>query len=207
MQEPLSVLFSLGNLYAHANGLRNVRATMPAAYSLRPFYVVLAYVGIASWTFSAVFHTRDFRATEELDYFAAGANVLYGLYYTVVHHLRLDRPHSPRRRSVLRAWTLLCGLLYTCHVAYLKFWSWDYGYNMAVNVLCGLVQNVLWTWYSWVKYEETRRGWAVWPSFAVAWIILAMSLELFDFAPLWGSVDAHCLWHLGTIGPTVLWYK
>ncbi|KUI67919.1 hypothetical protein VM1G_02609 [Cytospora mali] len=206
MQEPLSVLFSAGNLWAHADGLRKVRAAMPRSYTLRPFYVALAYVGMTSWTFSSVFHTRDFRATEELDYFAAGASVLYGLYYTVVHHFRLDR-RSPRRRSVLRAWTLLCGVLYLCHVAYLKLWSWDYGYNMAANVFCGLIQNVLWTWYSWVKYGETRRSWAAWPGFAVAWIMLAMSLELFDFAPLWGSVDAHCLWHLGTIGPTVLWYK
>lgn len=206
-QEPLSVLFSAGNLWAHADGLRKVRAALPRSYTLLPFYVALAYVGMASWAFSSVFHTRDFRATEQLDYFGAGANVLYGLYYTVVHHLRLDRRGSPRRRSVLRAWTLLCALMYACHVLYLKLWSWDYGYNMAANVVCGLVQNALWTWYSWVKYGETRRGWAAWPGLTVAWIVLAMSMELFDFAPLWGAVDAHSLWHLGTIGPTIVWYK
>lgn len=206
-QEPLSVLFSAGNLWAHRDGLRKVRAAVPAAYPLRPYYVALAYVGMASWLLSCAFHTRDFRATEELDYFGAGASVLYGLYYTVVHNFRLDRRGRGGRRRALRAWTLFCGLLYAGHVAYLKLWRWDYGYNMAANVACGLVQNVLWARYSWVKYGETRRGWAMWPSFAVAWIILAMSLELFDFPPIWGCLDAHSLWHLGTIGPTVLWYK
>lgn len=206
MQEPLSVLFSVGNLWAHADGLRKVRAAIPKSYTLRPFYVVLAHVGIASWALSSVFHTRDFAATEQLDYFAAGANVLYGLYYTVVHHFRLDR-RAPRRRSLLRAWTLLCGCMYAGHVAYLKLWRWDYTYNMAANVACGLVQNGLWSWYSWVKYERTGRSWATWPGFAVAWIMLAMSLELFDFPPLWGSLDAHSLWHLGTIAPTIVWYK
>lgn len=208
VQEPLSVIFSAANLWAHARGLERVRAHIPASYTLRPFYVALAHVGVASWLFSCIFHARDFPITESLDYLGAGLNVLYGLYYTVVHHFRLDRPDRPRRRSVLRAWTLLCVLMYAAHVAYLTLWRWDYSYNMAANVACGLVQNVLWSWYSWDKYRHTRRTWAAWPGFAVAWIMLAMSMELFDFAPVaWGSLDAHSLWHLGTVGPTVLWYK
>jgi len=36
---------------------------------------------------------------------------------------------------------------------------------------------------------------------------LAMSLELLDFPPWMGMVDAHSLWHLGTVLPTVLWYN
>jgi post-GPI attachment to proteins factor 3 len=30
---------------------------------------------------------------------------------------------------------------------------------------------------------------------------------LLDFPPIWGVLDAHSLWHLGTIAPTVFWYK
>ncbi|EGY21753.1 hypothetical protein VD0004_g7663 [Verticillium dahliae] len=206
MQEPASVLFSLGNLVAHRDGLRKLRAAIPTAYPLHPFYVVLAQVGIASWVFSAVFHTRDSTATEQLDYFAAGASVLYGLYYTVVRIFRLYRA-TPRRRSVLRAWSLLCALLYAAHVAYLKGVAWDYTYNMAANVAVGMVQNALWVWYSYSKYRETKRAWAVWPGLVVASVITVMSLELFDFAPVWGALDAHSLWHLGTIAPTVLWYN
>ena len=41
----------------------------------------------------------------------------------------------------------------------------------------------------------------------VAWMMLAMSLEFIDFPPVWGAVDAHSLWHLGTIMPTIIWYR
>ncbi|SPJ79142.1 related to PER1 protein, involved in manganese homeostasis [Fusarium torulosum] len=206
MQEPFSVLFSLGNFWAHWDGLKKVQAKIPKSYTMRRFYDWLAYVGMSSWVFSSIFHTRDFRFTEELDYFAAGANVLYGLYYTVIRVFRLDK-RTPRRQTTLRVWTLLCASLYLCHVLYLKFICWDYTYNMAANVAAGTVQNFLWSWFSFKRYRESRRMWAAWPGFVVAWLIFAMSMELFDFPPWLGCIDAHSLWHLMTIGPTVLWYN
>ncbi|KAK3498063.1 Per1-like-domain-containing protein [Neurospora hispaniola] len=208
MQEPLSVLFSLGNFWAHYQGLyTKILPNIPPSYPLRKWYILLSYVGMASWFFSAVFHTRDFPVTEQLDYFAAGANVLYGLYYTVVRIFRLDKKDTPRRESLLRLWTALCILMYVAHVTYLKMWAWDYTYNMAANVAVGAVQNLLWSWYSWTRYREQKKGWAAWPGIVVAWVLVAMSLELLDFPPLWGSVDAHSLWHAGTIVPTIIWYN
>ncbi|CAH0001250.1 unnamed protein product [Clonostachys byssicola] len=206
MQEPLSVLWSLGNLLAHWDGLRKVRASIPSSYPLRPFYVALAWVGIASWSFSALFHTRDFPVTEQLDYFAAGANVLYGMYYTPIRIFRVDLP-TPRRRSFLRVWSFLCASLYLLHVGYLKGIRWDYTYNMAANVACGIVQNILWSWFSYDRYRKSRRTWAIWPGLVVCWVMFAMSMELFDFPPWFGTVDAHSLWHLMTIFPTILWYN
>ncbi|CAM1507107.1 Fc.00g067480.m01.CDS01 [Cosmosporella sp. VM-42] len=206
MQEPCSVIFSLGNLWAHWDGLKKVRANIPKSYSLRPFYEYLAMIGIMSWVFSSIFHTRDFKVTEKLDYFGAGASVIYGLYYTVVRVFRLDK-RSPRNRSVLRAWTVLCIFLYVCHVFYLEFIDWDYTYNMAANVAVGSIQNALWTWFSFDRYRKSKRIWAAWPGFVVAWVIFAMGMELFDFPPWMGSVDAHSLWHLMTIAPTILWYN
>ncbi|KAH7137309.1 Per1-like-domain-containing protein [Dactylonectria estremocensis] len=206
MQEPFSVLFSLGNLWAHWDGLKKVRTMIPATYSLRPFYIWLGCVGIVSWVCSSIFHTRDFQITEELDYFAAGANVLYGLYYTLVRVFRLDR-NTPRRRSILRAWTVLCIFLYLCHISYLKFVRWDYTYNMAANVVVGIIQHLTWTWFSFDRYKKSKRAWVALPGFVVAWIIFAMSMELFDFPPWLGCIDAHSLWHLLTIGPTYVWYN
>ena len=216
-QEPFSVLFSLLNLWAHQRGLRKVRAHIPASYPFRRFYAGFAWTGLAAWTFSAVFHTRDFPLTEKLDYFGAGGSVLYGLYYTVVRLARLpaggdasSRAGRRRRRDnpvVLRAWTALCASLFAAHVAYLTLVRWDYTYNMAANVVVGVVQNALWSAYSVRRWRATHKGWTVWPGLAVAWVMLAMSLELFDFPPLWGCLDAHSLWHAGTVAPTVLWYK
>ncbi|KAK1752513.1 Per1-like-domain-containing protein [Echria macrotheca] len=207
VQEPASVVFSAGNLWAHYDGLHNkILAKIPASYGVRPFYVVLAYISMAAWFFSVVFHTRDFRVTEQLDYFGAGASVLYSLYYTPIRLWRLDLP-TANRRSLLRVWTAVCLLMYVCHVAYLKLWTWDYTYNMAANVACGSVQNALWSWFSWRRYRKNRRAWATWPGIVVAWVLMSMSLELLDFPPVWGTFDAHSLWHLGTIAPTVLWYN
>jgi hypothetical protein len=207
-QEPFSVICSLGNLYAHWHGLTTrIRASIPERYPLRPYYILLAQIGIASWVFSAIFHTRDFPLTETLDYLAAGANVMYGMYYTPIRVFRLYLPNSPRRSSLLRIWTATCAALYLAHISYLLLVRWDYGYNMAANVAAGVVQNALWSWFSYKQWRDKRRIWTVWPGVVVAWVTMAMSLELLDFPPLWGAVDAHSLWHLGTIAPTVLFYK
>lgn len=207
MQEPFSVLFSLFNYIAHDYGMNRLRETIPASYSLRNYYFLFGYIGMASWVFSMVFHTRDFGATEKLDYFAAAASVLYGLYYTPIRIFRLEQRHPAWKHSVLRLWTVLCICLYVAHVSYLSFWRFDYTYNMAANVAVGIVQNILWTGFSIRRYRKLKEGWAAWPGLIVAWIVFAMSFELFDFPPLGGMVDAHALWHLGTVGPTVWWYK
>ncbi len=206
IQEPFSVLFSLLNFLAHRNGMERIRSKIPARYSLRPYYLLFGYFGLASWIFSMVFHTRDFSITEKLDYFAAGASVLYGLYYTPIRVFRLDQEEASKQ-SILRAWTVTCCLLYAAHVIYLSAWRWDYTYNMAANVAVGIVSNILWSYFSIMRYRKIQKTWAAWPGLIVAWIILAMSLELFDFPPIAGMVDAHSLWHLGTVGPTVLWYR
>jgi hypothetical protein len=206
MQEPFSVLFSLLNFLAHDWGMAQIRERIPASYSLRKYYLMFGYFGLASWIFSMIFHTRDFAVTEKLDYFAAGASVLYGLYYTPIRIFRLDKK-VPVKQSLLRLWTMTCIALYTCHVLYLTIWSWDYTYNMAANVAVGIVQNLLWTIFSYRQYQKSGKTWAMWPGLIVAWLIMAMGLELFDFPPWGGMIDAHSLWHLGTVGPTIWWYN
>jgi post-GPI attachment to proteins factor 3 len=206
MQEPFSVLFSLLNFLAHDFGISRLRDSIPASYPLRKYYLLFGYFGLVTWTFSMIFHTRDFPLTEKLDYFAAGASVLYGMYYCPIRIFRLDQ-RSPKKRSLLRAWTGLCLCLYAAHVLYLTRWSWNYTYNMAANVAVGVVTNVGWSWFSIIRYQKTKRIWAAWPGLIVAWIVLAMSMELFDFPPWGGLIDAHSLWHLGTVVPTIWWYR
>ncbi|MCJ1350618.1 MAG: hypothetical protein MMC33_000599 [Icmadophila ericetorum] len=205
-QEPFSVLFSFFNFLAHQQGLAKIRASIPSDYPLRKYYIAFGYFGYASWVFSMIFHTRDFNLTEKLDYFAAGASVLYGLYYTPIRIYRLDRK-TPANRIIWRYWTALCVLMFIGHISYLNFWRWDYTYNMAANVAAGIVQNLLWSWFSITTYQKLKRPWAAWPGLIVAWIIMAMSLELLDFPPVWGMIDAHSLWHLGTVLPTWWWYN
>ncbi|KAM3413539.1 Post-GPI attachment to proteins factor 3 [Cercospora zeina] len=209
MQEPASVLFSLLNFLAHQHGISKIKDKIPARYGLRKYYLGFGYFGLASWIFSMIFHTRDSNLTEKLDYFAAGASVMYGMFYTPIRIFRLDRKDifGNKTGTVVRVWTLLCISLYLCHIGYLTFIRFDYTYNMAANVVIGLIQNVMWTWFSISRFRKVGRLWAAWPGLIVFWIIFAMSLELFDFPPWKGMVDAHALWHLGTVGPTIWWYN
>lgn len=209
MQEPASVFFSLLNFLAHSTGMSKIREQIPARYPLRKYYMLFGHFGMMSWVFSMIFHTRDFNSTEKLDYFAAGASVMYGLYLAAIRIFRLDREDGMGGKSgtILRLWTLVCAGCYLMHIGYLTFVRFDYTYNMAANVVVGLIQNVLWTWFSITRFRKVGRLWAAWPGLIVFWIIFAMSLELFDFPPWWGMVDAHALWHLGTVGPTIWWYK
>lgn len=155
-----------------------------------------------------IFHTRDFKLTERFDYFAAGASVLYGFYFAPIRIFRLDNPGGgSNSKALLSLWTVFCAILYIMHVSYLSFWTWDYTYNMVANVIIGIIQNIMWTTFAWKRYSKSGRSWQAWPGMIVAWVVLAMSLEIMDFVPLNLMIDAHSLWHLGTVGPTIWWYK
>ena len=207
VQEPASVIFSFLNFLAHRNGLSKIQDKIPADYPLRRYYITFSYIGLVTWLCSMAFHTRDFVLTERLDYFAAAASVLFGLYYTPIRVFRLDQRTPSIKQTLLRLWTLACVVLYASHILYLSLWRWDYTYNMVANVAIGVLQNLLWTWFSVKNYSKLKKPWAAWPGMIVAWIVMAMSLELLDFPPINGMVDAHSLWHLGTVGPTMWWYK
>ena len=167
------------------------------------YYRLFGYFGLVCWFWSAIFHTRDFVFTERMDYFGAGASVLYGLYYAPIRLFRLYRPQHAR---VLKYWTFLCVAAYAAHVYYLQFVKWDYGYNMAANVGVGVLGNILWTTYSVRNFDGEKKWWAAWPGLIVTWLVVAMSLELLDFPP-WGDLlDAHSLWHLMTVVPVYWWY-
>lgn len=207
MQEIFSVFFSFLNFLAHYYGLKKVNKLIPASYSLRKYYDIFGYCGMTSWIFSMIFHARDFPITEKLDYWAAGASVLCGLFLAVIRIFRLDDERDPFKSTLRRLWIFTCIVLYVLHVSYLTFWSWDYTYNMIANVVVGSIQNVLWISFSIYRYrKEPRKPWTAWPGMIVTMIMLAMSLELFDFPPKWGLIDAHSLWHLGTVIPAAWWY-
>ncbi|KAG5463414.1 MAG: Per1-like-domain-containing protein [Olpidium bornovanus] len=45
------------------------------------------------------------------------------------------------------------------------------------------------------------------PLLAVLALTCAMSLEIFDFPPLYGALDAHALWHAASIPVIPYWYR
>lgn len=58
IQEPLSMIFSLGNLYIHLKGLSQVRRRVRKENKLRRWLEALAMIQVNTWFWSAVFHSR-----------------------------------------------------------------------------------------------------------------------------------------------------
>lgn len=209
IQEPAAVLFSLLNFVPNYYGYKLIsqdRVFQNDAANqiyLKSYYKLFALAQMNAWIWSSVFHTRDFVLTERLDYFSAMLTILYGLFTVCTRLYRLDRPSMRAYRLAL---ALLCAAFYLGHVGYLSLIRFSYSYNMAAGVVVGLIQNFMWIYYSLSLYKQNGQGWSLWPIYITLSITLGMSLELFDFPPVWGAFDAHSLWHAATVIPCFWWY-
>nr|CDI55894.1 related to PER1 protein, involved in manganese homeostasis [Melanopsichium pennsylvanicum 4] len=142
-QEPLSVLFSLMNLRIHGKALFMMRKQLPDAFPLKLVYIVYSIIGINAWIWSAVFHTRDKNCTEKLDYFSAGSVIMSAFFFSACRLFRIA-PGSDRFTLFRR----VCIGALLLHILYLSVGRFDYAYNMAANVVVGLIHTVLWAVYS-----------------------------------------------------------
>ncbi|XP_054080671.1 post-GPI attachment to proteins factor 3 isoform X3 [Rissa tridactyla] len=198
-QEPASAFASFLNGLASFIMLLRYKAAVPPASPMYPTCVAFAWVSLNAWFWSTVFHTRDTAVTEKLDYFCASAVVLHSVYLCCVRTLGLQRPALI---SIFRAFLLL---FLACHISYLTLVRFDYGYNMAANAAIGLL-NLAW-WLRWCLRNRPRLP-HVWKCAAVVLLLQALALlELLDFPPLFWVLDAHALWHIGTIPLNVLFYS
>lgn len=194
LQEPASIAFSLLNGYQHIKGYQKVLVPMPPSYPMKKYYVVYCAVNLNAWIWSAVFHARDFRLTERLDYFAAASIIMYAAFLAVLRALHL---YLPERRNLLNVWTSLCSVLYAIHVIYLaSLERFDYTYNVIACAIVGIFSNLV--WISW-SFLNRHRPYAYKIAAMAVGISAFTGLELFDFPPLWGIFDAHSLWHASTI--------
>ncbi|GAA5978810.1 hypothetical protein JCM10908_004495 [Rhodotorula pacifica] len=165
VQEPLSVLFSLGNLWAHHRGLRALRTLaqkgrMTEGKRLARVYAIYAWSGIVAWIASTVFHTRDVDRTERFDYFAAAGTMLVGLWAGVVRvqgwyaPLSKGKSLAPTQRRAAFVWTLALLGVFVLHCGYLGSKErFDYTYNMQFNVTVALFTIALWA--AWT-YRQSR---------------------------------------------------
>ncbi|KAG0368018.1 Mn2+ homeostasis protein [Gamsiella multidivaricata] len=199
MQEPASVLFSILNGYMHVLAWPKLKRAIPQDYYMRPFYLGYAIIGMNTWLWSAVYHARDWPSTEKLDYFSAGTAITYGLFYTVIRITRMVQIRSQLM------WAMVCLIPLLLHISYLGFVHFDYGYNMAAMATVGAIHNLFWIGWSIANWRERPYAWE--PSVSGVLITAAMCLEILDFAPLWGILDAHSLWHAATIPLVPIWYR
>lgn len=196
IQEPASVLFSLGNMYAHFKGY--LRLLKFRESTQRNIYLNFARISMVLWIASTIFHTRDFPITEKADYFMAILGLEYSFYIATIKAWKLSFGSLKLLKRFLQVY-------FIWHVSYLSFRTFDYSYNMIAGITLGILTNLQWIlWYLRIG-RRTRYG-IKQLAFTIL-ISLAMSLEIFDFSPIFGLVDAHSLWHLSTIPLVYLHYS
>nr|XP_043617903.1 post-GPI attachment to proteins factor 3 isoform X2 [Erigeron canadensis] len=166
-----------------------------------PFKRVFGIQEPASVVFSALnlamhFH-GDVEMTEKLDYFSAIALLGYSL---IVAILRSFNVRLEAARVMVSAPLLA---FVTTHILYLNNYKLDYGWNMKVCVAMGVAQLLIWAVWGGVSGHPSR--WKLW--FVIVAGALAMLLEIYDFPPYEGFVDAHAAWHATTIPLTYLWWS
>lgn len=121
------------------------------------------------------------------------------------------------------------------HFAYLSIGRFDYQYNMKANILTGTyiiayqahkaneivsIYRFFEPFFASSSGIATGIGWIIWYALQrkkhpYAWKILlfqflvaiSLMLEVNDFPPLLWVFDAHSLWHLSTVLPTLLLYR
>lgn len=96
-------------------------------------------------------------------------------------------------------------IFFVNHFAYLSVGRFDYAYNMKANVLTGIATGV--GWIGWYVMQRRRKPYA-WKILLFQILVgISLLLELNDFPPLFWVLDAHSLWHLSTVLPSVLLYR
>lgn len=207
-QEPVSVAFSVFNLSLQFHGWLSFLILVYYKLPLRPqsrstyydftgLWNIYGILSMNAWFWSAFFHSRDVELTEKLDYSSAVALVGYSLIVAILRTLNV-RDEAAR---VMVAAPLIAFV--TTHILYLNFYELDYGLNMKVCVVMGVTQLLLWAIWAGVTSHPARYK---------VWIVvfgggLAMLLEIYDFPPIWGYVDAHAVWHATTVPLTYLWWS
>ncbi|KAJ4705837.1 Post-GPI attachment to proteins factor 3 [Melia azedarach] len=207
IQEPASVAFSALNLAMHFHGWLSffilLYYKLPLKQNKKPYYEfstlwhIYELLSLNSWFWSAVFHSRDVDLTEKLDYSSAVALLGYSLILAILRTLNV-RDEAAR---VMVAAPLLAFVI--THILYLNFYKLDYGWNMKVCVVMGVAQLLIWAiWAGMTRHPSRRKLWVV-----VFGGGLAMLLEIYDFPPYYGFLDAHSLWHATTVPLTYIWWS
>lgn len=201
IQEPASVIFSIGNGLAQVFYIYQLRKRVP--HTAPMYYVGLAQGGIAinAWIWSTVFHSRDLPWTEKMDYFCAYSIVMCSLITSLVRVFAV-RDNSLNMKVALGI-TAVSSLFYLKHICHLAFVDFNYGYNMKVNIATAMLNfAVMVMWSAWHIKEQPY----LWKAIAsIVSINLCILLEVLDFPPFWWTFDAHSLWHASTI-PLVILY-
>jgi hypothetical protein len=205
IQEPISALASLLNLFAHVYMINKMIYATSYRSPLKKLWYMFGLISINTWIWSAIFHTRDFDFTEKMDYFCAFSLVLFQFNCFFVRTLTLRK--SIFSKLLLYLICFLSILYFLYHVYYLSFINFDYGFNMNVNIFFGAMNSICWIFWSIYYYFYLNKKYVWRCALSVFLVDILMSLEIFEFSPLFWLLDSHALWHLSTTCIPFFWYQ
>lgn len=206
MQELFSCIFSLFNLLAHSIGYHHIfkkainvdekalSMGMDSHPSIFRHYYILS---VLTWSCSFIFHARDTKITEFLDYFFAFASLLYALYISIVVIFNVQ---SAGLRNTIY-YSLL--FFHICHYGMVLANGLDYSWNMKLNMTAALLHNLL--WIMWAVFTPPSAKYKCKIIYFVVLISAAATFEIMDFPPVALLIDAHSVWHALT-APLVISY-
>ena len=135
IQEPASFIFSFLNLFANIRALRNYNKINDNRDKMSMLYRYQAYFAINAWIWSIVYHARESKTTEYLDYFFAYSIALFSLFEIFIKWL-YELGIKLSNRALLNI-SVPFFAMYCYHFYFLFFVHFDYFYNMKVNITTG----------------------------------------------------------------------
>ena len=199
LQEPASVLFSLFNIIPHAYFVSKYLNFSPSSHS--PSLLLHALMGIMAFSFSAIFHSRDFPLTEMLDYSFAFLFII-SLFAAMLSQVLAS---NPQKKKTLYISLFVLSLFALSHLYYLFFIHFDYGYNMKVIVIISALVSIFAIVFGFQRKWQNG-SWKV-PLSCFITLPLGLIFELLDFPPLYLVLDAHACWHAATPFVFFLFYS
>lgn len=207
LEEPASAVFSLLNIIPHIVFLAR-RHCLPQQYRLRLWVQGYALVSVNAWVASACYHAKKSEHSTAYDLISALALLCFGVALVsskLADHLRAS---APRAASWLQALIVsMLGIFWTHRTYRMLHREISFGVHMeACMALAGLA-TVLWVIWIALAWSAGQKSTVLWCILVQGWFVSAALLEVFDFPPFAGLLDAHSLWHLATVPLGFLWYE
>ncbi|XP_068669706.1 uncharacterized protein [Aristolochia californica] len=208
LQEPVSVALSALTLATHFHGWLSFFVLLYYKLPLRPdskktyyeysgFWHIYGLLAMNSWFWSAVSHSRYCDLTQKLDYSSAIALLGYSQILAIIASFNVVNAAA----RVMVAAPFIAFV--TTHILYLNLHKLDLGLNSKVIAIMGVVQLIMWVVWAGVHRHPSRiKLWVV-----VVGSLFALILDVYDFPPYEGYVDAHALWHATAVPLGYLWWS
>ncbi|XP_051135596.1 uncharacterized protein LOC127254508 [Andrographis paniculata] len=206
-QEPVSVAFSVLNLALHYHGwdkfLFHVNYKLPQRRDNTPFYdyrglwTIYALLSMSSCFWTAVYHSRDMYLTRILECSSGVALLGFSLTLALIRSFDL-------RDDAARVMVAAPLLSFTAtHILYLNNYQMDSDWNAKVCGAMAVAQLLIWAlWAAIIRPPAAMKLWV-----AVIGFGLRLLLQMLDFPPYNGLIDACALWHASAAPLIYIWWS